>query len=311
MGFFDGGFGGAISGVGSLAGGIVQGITSNNLANKNIAAQKEFAQNGIRWRVEDAKRAGIHPLYALGATTNSFSPVSGYGGDFGLSDAAANFGQGLDRAAQAKMTKEERLNVQAAQERQEVFQLADFNMRRQESDARTMMYKSEALRNFAASKQVLANTGQPPAMPSLRIRPDGTVAGQTMTGQGDSAPVSSLIEVEPSKAETNAIGNVGTSAGSNPDLSFTRTNDGGYAPVRSQAIADRLDDDIIGTLAWYGRNYIPAYFDNQSVAPPKSWLPKGATHWVFNSSNFVWYPNTHRRGYNANVFSRYKLGYSR
>lgn len=30
------------------------------------AIQREFAQQGIRWKVEDAKAAGLHPLYALG-----------------------------------------------------------------------------------------------------------------------------------------------------------------------------------------------------------------------------------------------------
>ena len=289
--FFKGSAGGIVSGVGSLIGGAIGAGQSSANASFNYDAQKEFAQNGIRWRVEDAKRAGIHPLYALGASTKGFSPVSSYGGDFGISDAAANFGQGLDRAAQAKMTKEERLRVQAAQERQEVLQLADYNMRRQESDARTMMYKSEALRNFAASKQVLANAGQSPAMPSLRIRPDGTVAGQTMTGQGDSAPVKGLMEVEPSKGEANAIDSMGTSAASVPDIAFSRTNDGGYALIKSDAIADRLDDDFIGSTLWYFRNSIPAALDSPSSAPPKSWLPKGASSWVYNWTRGAWYPD--------------------
>lgn len=303
--------GGIVAGVGSLAGGIVNGITSNHLANKNIAAQKEFAQNGIRWRVEDAKKAGIHPLYALGASTASFSPVAGYGGDFGISDALNSFGQGIDRAAQAKMTKEERAIEQATLERQEVMQLAQLNMLQQESSAKTMMFKSEALRNYAAARQALASQQQVPAMPSLRVRSDGTVVGQTVAGQGDSSPVSSLMEIEPSSAETNALGRPGTAAASNPELSFTRTNDGGYVPIRSQAAADRLDDDILGTLSWYARNYIPAYFDNQNSAPPKSWLPKGASHWVFDSASFTWYPNTHRRGYNLNPFSELPLGRSK
>lgn len=319
MGFFDGAaggiIGGAISGIGSLIGGNQSKNNAQALANMNYEAQKEFAQNGIRWKVADAKAAGIHPLYALGASTNSYSPVSGYGGDNGISDAFAQLGngfsQGFDRAAQAKMTKEERAIAQAQLERQEVMQLADQNMRQKESDAKILMYKSEALRNYAAARQALTKQQATPAMPSLKVRPDGTVVGQTISGQGDSAPVSSLVELEPSSAETNALGRPGTAAASNPELSFTRTNDGGYVPIRSQAAADRLDDDILGTLSWYARNYIPAYFDNQSSAPPKSWLPKGASHWVFDSANFVWYPNTHRRGYNLNPFSELPLGYSR
>ncbi|AXH77176.1 MAG: DNA pilot protein [Microviridae sp.] len=44
-------------------------------ARKQIEYQKEYAQNGIQWRVADAKKAGIHPLYALGANTPTYTPV--------------------------------------------------------------------------------------------------------------------------------------------------------------------------------------------------------------------------------------------
>lgn len=44
-------------------------------AEEQIKLQREFAQNGIQWRVADAKKAGIHPLYALGANTATYTPV--------------------------------------------------------------------------------------------------------------------------------------------------------------------------------------------------------------------------------------------
>ncbi len=31
----------------------------------NYERQKEFAQNAIQWRGADARKAGLHPLYAL------------------------------------------------------------------------------------------------------------------------------------------------------------------------------------------------------------------------------------------------------
>lgn len=36
--------------------------------------QEVFAKRGVTWRVADAKKAGIHPLYALGATGASYTP---------------------------------------------------------------------------------------------------------------------------------------------------------------------------------------------------------------------------------------------
>lgn len=49
---------------------------------KNAQLQREFATQTIGWKVKDAQRAGIHPLYALGAATNPASPIYA-GGDQG------------------------------------------------------------------------------------------------------------------------------------------------------------------------------------------------------------------------------------
>lgn len=46
-----------------------QAIKDSNKANYNQS--KEFAQNSIQWRVQDAIKAGVHPLYAMGAPTMS------------------------------------------------------------------------------------------------------------------------------------------------------------------------------------------------------------------------------------------------
>lgn len=76
----------------------------------NMQMQKDFAQQGVRWKVADAKAAGIHPLYALGAQTISPSPISVGGGsaDTSLGDMAKNMGQDLSRAVHATRTQEER-----------------------------------------------------------------------------------------------------------------------------------------------------------------------------------------------------------
>lgn len=85
-------------------GGIASAFLGRNDAKRQEANQREFAQNGIRWKVEDAKRAGIHPLYALGANTTSYSPVS-VGTDLG------SVGQNIGRAMDATRTGSERINA--------------------------------------------------------------------------------------------------------------------------------------------------------------------------------------------------------
>jgi hypothetical protein len=159
-------FGGIASGIGSVVGGLIGANSAQQSQQFNYGAQKEFAQNGIRWKVEDAKRAGIHPLYALGASTASYSPVQGYSGDYGISDAFSQMGQGVARAAQAKMTKEERDREDARQEMQDVFNLARFNMEQRRQEAEIKLIDSEIARNKAASEVALRSTAVPPAMPS-------------------------------------------------------------------------------------------------------------------------------------------------
>lgn len=56
--------------------------------------QREMAQNSISWRVQDAQRAGISPLAALGAPT--FSPtVSAPPVDYSAGGGGSNIGAGL------------------------------------------------------------------------------------------------------------------------------------------------------------------------------------------------------------------------
>lgn len=82
---------------------------SMDMANRNIELQKEFAQHGIQWRVEDAKRAGIHPIYALGGSGASFSPVSAnFTSDTSLGSAFAQAGQDVGRAIQATRSAPDR-----------------------------------------------------------------------------------------------------------------------------------------------------------------------------------------------------------
>lgn len=80
-----------------------------SIANRNIELQKEFAQHGVRWKVADARAAGINPLAALGSPATSFSPVAiGNTSDSSMQTALTNMGQDLGRAVNATRTGGER-----------------------------------------------------------------------------------------------------------------------------------------------------------------------------------------------------------
>lgn len=109
----------------SAGAGIIGGMMNNNAqqqanqaniaaastANQqNYEAQKEFAQHGLRWKIDDAKAAGIHPVYAVGAAPQSFAPsFVGATSEAGRpGDGLASAGQDIGRAVAATMTNEER-----------------------------------------------------------------------------------------------------------------------------------------------------------------------------------------------------------
>lgn len=95
-------------------------------AEKNRAMQLDFAKSGIQWRVDDARAAGIHPIYALGGSGASYSPSAvsvgnvslGSGPSYGvpsqsvptvepslaMGNAFASFGQDIGRAINATRT---------------------------------------------------------------------------------------------------------------------------------------------------------------------------------------------------------------
>lgn len=89
--------------LGTLAGGLIGSLfdSSKSDAKRQERLQLAFAKNAIQWKVADATKAGIHPLYALGAPTMSYSPVSVGGGS-----AMSDMGQDISRALAAGMPRE-------------------------------------------------------------------------------------------------------------------------------------------------------------------------------------------------------------
>lgn len=73
--------------------------------------QKEAATHSIRWRVADANKAGVSPLFALGAPTMNFSSnISGGLGEIGsgIGEGLESMGQDITRARAAGMDQDER-----------------------------------------------------------------------------------------------------------------------------------------------------------------------------------------------------------
>ena len=154
---------GIIGGLGSVVG----GLFNKSEADKNRAFQLAAAKNSIQWRVQDAQKAGIHPLYALGAPTFSPSPVMS-----GLGDSIANAGQDISRAVEATADNPERFALAASR------QLTALQLERGSLE-------NELLRTQIAKEKI---PGHPPAAPG------GT---PLLPGQGDTRGVPRDPDVGP------------------------------------------------------------------------------------------------------------------
>lgn len=147
--------GGLIGAGTKLLGGIFSNNESEKIAQQNIAAQQQYAQNRIQWTVDDAKKAGINPLAALGNATQSFSNVVG---STALGDSIGDAGQSLGRAVAAASPLKQRaaeLELQLAQ-------------------AKIDNIKSDTVANQARASAIatrLGAPGTPPAYPVADLPP--------------------------------------------------------------------------------------------------------------------------------------------
>lgn len=228
---------------------------SEAMARENMAIQREFAQHGIRWKVEDAIRAGIHPLAALGTNTQGFSPVS-VAFTPETDDRAGSFsrmGQNLMQSYMATANADERM-------------------------ASKLRLENMALQNDLLRSQITSiNNPKNPPVP---------VAGSDnfLSGQGDSG----TMLVKPSERTASAPGRPAQEAGWRPDVSYSRS-DTGLVPVIPQGLSESMEDDFIGKILWRVRNQLMPNI-GLGGRPPKGMLPRGYDHWKWNRWMQEWRP---------------------
>lgn len=251
--------GGAAFGPLGMAGGAAVGgiIAANSAADKqrqaneqNIAMQREFAQMGIQWKVNDAKAAGIHPLAALGAQTNQFTANIGAEPTPDL----AGMGQDIYRAAAATQTADQRalstLQIQSAQ----------------------LDLEGKALDNQLKQSQLTKVGATGPAFPGSE---------NFISGQGNSG---GRIVEKPFERTTSLPGSPQAEPGAIPDMGWAKTKTG-LVPVPSSDVKQRIEDNMPHEWSHFYRNNV--YPDTQ---PPKSALPKGASDWKWNQLRMEWQP---------------------
>lgn len=233
---------------------------------RDRALQKEFAQNGIKWRMEDAERAGVHPLYALGASGATYSPtISTFSPTpvrSSAGDSIRQMGQDVSRAAMATRNEDERMIIQL---------------------------QIEGLRLDNAYKLQKLQPDQ--IGPPLPLG-DNSGMSNILTGQGDSTPwpntASRYVNMMPFNRVHSDPSSTGVEAGSVDDIKYVRTFDGKYRLAPSQGVKQLIEDMLPMEIEWQIANNIlpripftprPPAPDPRLYPPPKGYMGWKHSRW--------------------------------
>lgn len=234
-----------ISAGSSILGGILGSNSAEKQQEKNLEAQREFAQHGIRWKVADAKAAGLHPLAALGAQTVPYAPVS-VGGS-GLGEGLAQAGQDISRSMHATRDRNERLEAEALNRTTQAENLR-MGRERHGMDMQRAELENALLASQLKRQQVNAN----PPFPSM-----------SRGKSGDPNSQGSFV-YNPAELTSHQPGNPAVTAGPASSMWTTYDSGSGKVDLPSQEAAESLE--AAGSLVSaplilyrnaYGR-YVPA-----------------------------------------------------
>jgi len=178
-----------------LIGGALSNIFNKKQADRGYAQQKEALQHSIRWRVADAKAAGIHPLYAMGAPSLNMTPIVQQDN---IGPAVQNMGQSM--ADITKNTMSENMKAQQFAEMQLL------SSQRNKNDAEAELARTQAMRLMTEKNNINP--------PGLGVKNE---SGQNPTGGG-----AGFYEVKPAEQTSQKIGMPESSAGENPSLQLRR-----------------------------------------------------------------------------------------
>lgn len=215
---------------------LLSGVLSNwGKSDDNFGKMKDlqlaFAQNALRWRVEDAKRAGIHPLAALGANVHSFAPQY-IGGrqktDYGVGAA----GQDIARAVRQIKTAEEK-------------KLEDFAMKLAELKVGEQELRNEGMKQDLLERRL--NNQNEISIPSKK---GNYLKGLGIIGQGIKEydlPEDKLYQVQPVPKSWS----MGTQAGAAPMGQYKHDRFGILSYWPGQEAMDFISESVPAAFKWW------------------------------------------------------------
>lgn len=249
-----------IGAAGSLIGGLLSKGSADSAREQSqanfdqqVALQREFAQQGVRWKVEDAKAAGVHPLFALGAQTHSYSPIAiNTPVDNSMANMAANMGQDIGRAVHQTRTQPER---------DQAFVSA---IRSQQVEGLRLDNELKRVQLETGVGRLMRETG--PAFPG---------AGNMIPGQGNSPPVDVLGAIG---STYNVDPGRGFEDKSVTDVGYSRTKHG-WMPVPGKDVKERIEDNTYQEIMHAIRNNVFPWFGVGAQPPGR---PTPGKVWTYD-----------------------------
>lgn len=161
--------GAAIGAAADLAGGFLNQRAAKKAADTQWKREQKVLQNQIQWRVDDAVKAGLHPLVGAGISPSA-GPAPTAVGDMG--SAVSNMGNNLGRAVDAYMDPAAKVAAKAA--------LLDLEQRQANID----LTKAQ----LAGAQKALLTYGSTPGIASpIPVMPRGKgdkLGGGSVIGRG-------------------------------------------------------------------------------------------------------------------------------
>lgn len=183
--------------------------------------QAKAMHHSVAWRVADAKRAGIHPLYALGMPAMSPAPTQ-----FNTEGAFQNMGQNFERARMAQLDADERAKVRAQTNLVSADQVR----------ANKLSLDNMELQNALLLSQVVRSQGAQMGAPGPTVN----------------APVGSVNRY-PDSVTVGSVGAPEQAPGNVTDYSFGEAGAGRYTIVPSSDMKQRVED-MPSEWQWFLRN---------------------------------------------------------
>lgn len=247
--FFTGGLSDVVQAGLDIGGGQLDAAQERQIQRANADLQREFAKNSIQWRVEDANKAGIHPLYALGAQPYTATPF--YAGSNEVGQSLSKAGQSIGSAItkfQNKPVQTKMVELQIKEAEQKIRTDAAQGMYYQALADKTRQ-EMEASKDGGSLPSTVNDLKQ--GLPYIDIE---DLSFQPLQKK-DFSKLRGLIERVPNKIPTASEGDEGIAAGSKPSFQdYTLPGSGIHmvAPWSEEGFQESIGDSVLmlpGTVA--------------------------------------------------------------